>query len=341
MGIFSRYSYEKSFENLSHEMEHLIENKDYELAKAAAREMLRIAETIYPKQNLTLAKSQERLASLLTISGEYDEAMGFYDKALRNYKDSYDEEDPFCLNCLFDMANNHIGNYKYEEAEKIIKEIVEICERHYSKTNDIYLKYLLVLVQFHQNRGNHLEAINGYKKFLDIAEHNSIIEDNSLAHHYHALAWQYKYGDRMREAETYYRKSLTIIQNISNTDERLIFINIEALAEIELEFTNYNQAKILFEKMLEMAIKNFSDEHSRVAGVYFKLGIVYYKLGQKDLAEENWMKVVNITKSLGYRTDDTKNKAVIYIAELYRKAGDETKAQKFFDDNYVEPNVLY
>ena len=132
--------------------------------------------------------------------------------------------------------------------------------------------------------GRFADAEPIFERALKIAESrpgknaaNSAGFVNSLA----KVCWQLK---RYQEAETYYRRCLTMIDDLPNNEEILVPV-LANLAAVCTSMERFAEAEALLKQSLELGEATLGENHRETATVYHNLAGLYRTMGRNEEAE--------------------------------------------------------
>jgi len=243
----------------------------------------------------------------------------------------YKEDDELKFNVLYEKANNYIFIENWDEAEKILNNILnELTE--IKKISEIYFK--LGILNF--NKKNFDNSIIFLKK-ASLTDDDSIKEKSLflLGYIYYLKMSFNEAFNWWDELKNRYPKSLFIpkilllkgkffyrnnkLQEAEGTFKELFEKNMDEeslsyLVDILIKEKKFNEGEIYIERFMEKK-KNSEFE--------FLLGKIFYLKGELDKAKE-------IFENLKIENPIIKAELTYYLGEIYKKEGDIEKAKEKF-----------
>ena len=221
---------------------------------------------------------------------------------------------------------------------EFLKEIAPTAKNSIAKFNNR-------LGLLYQNKGVFDAAEFYFKESLNIYLQTKKIDD--IATSYNNLGTVFCAKGRLNDATEYYQKALNILEANPSSVSTNIATTYNNLAKIYCSLNNLEQAELLFKK----AILFCKEENAKKATMYANLGDLYYDQHKINVAEEYYLRALDIRIKLF--TDCSPAVATSYnsLAKVYNQLGQISKAEHYyhkalelrlkFDEVHIDTAVSY
>ncbi|MGN0639074.1 MAG: tetratricopeptide repeat protein [Huintestinicola sp.] len=274
------------------------------------------------------------IVRLLEIKAESETSLGRYNDAINDFSEAIDHyTDEITEYSVWYLYNRLAFVYRkksdYDQALKYYdKTREELSKDEYKNNNARQLELATTMNDIgivKLNQGDHENALDSYKRSLQIRENTPGAKDSDIAYSYHNIGTAYQKMGNFELAKTYHEKALEIRR------ERLNYPNYHpdvsaSLAHIGNDYLgmgDFENAKKLYDQTLEIRLKQFGEIHPQTAWVYCNISEWYEKQGKYKYALEYMSRAVEIRRScLGEEHIYTKNavKKHKMLAEMLEKA---------------------
>ena len=194
-----------------------------------------------------------------------------------------------------EASNERLAWARLREVLEILKRLFDTDENHYRNHRDEMLE---IAVNF-GNLGDHQSCLKHYEKMLEVERKifkNDEVKD--IADTMNQIAYykgQLKFHETALEE---HRRVLEIRRKINKDDENVDVV--QSLNNVSIELCNLGQHKNALDerfKILEIR-KNIyeSEKHPDVARSFDSIGIEYFHLREYNLAEEYFIKAVDVSE---------------------------------------------
>lgn len=237
---------------------------------------------------------------LYTYTIDRDEAMAFFQTALRHARNEFGEESVQVASCYTNVAEMLYVREDYAQALTLLEKALTIRQAILSDDHyDIGTSYH-DLGCVYDNMGEHDKAIAYYEKALPIWTHayDGVHQDLATLYTNMGVAYNRK-GDADRAQECFL-KSIAICEQIGDlTAQYMLQYNNNNIAVIYAGKGQYDKAVELHRKVLAQRIALYGTEQTPpVATSYYNLGQTYHHLSDYDKSIECMLKTIAIREKL-------------------------------------------
>jgi tetratricopeptide (TPR) repeat protein len=254
----------------------------------------------FTEQQLTevrqdLALSEEKISEI-TSQLEKEREKSSIEDNLKTQLKEYDEQGEF------------------EKAELLVEE--ELVNKNRIELADAYFQqagYAFLQLKYEK-------AIKLYEEAIKLQPKNVTFLSDA--------GYIYRLLGRYEIAKNYYERSFHILSDEKNPLEKaMYYLNV---ADIETAMYNFTQAKELYYKALNIAIKIKGLNDDLVSSCYNGLGLVFYNLKEYRKAQEYYKTALKIEIEL--HSENSTGVAAIYnnIGNISQDVGDLDEAEKYY-----------
>jgi len=197
--------------------------------------------------------------------GRFDEAQGLFEQALAVAEKEYGPSHPAVAESLINLGVVQDFRDRTLDGEPYIERAVAILEKDHGGDLTALANALGALASIRQMQGRLKEAGDLARRTLEVSRQAHGPDDLTLAVHITNVAIMDSNQERLEEAEAGFAEAMGIVQRVQGPDSPNLIPNLMSLSEIhyargqpELE----HQAHL---RALELARKNFKDDHPWVA----------------------------------------------------------------------------
>lgn len=265
--------------------------------------LLCCAATPLVAQNLD-AMSIETLDSLykdLNDKGRYTDALPYIQKAVAKAAVKYGKEDSLYAKKLTSFGVTYFYLKDYDNALLHGKQAVDIFERSNYTANNSYIKAVMNLAIFTENKLDYQEALALYNKCEKVFERIPNGAKNPL---YAGLLTNLgvisnKMGNSSA-AEKYYLKAMKLYEEISQENSPNYSNTLANLAAVYRSIGKISEAEQLLKKAIDIAARTQSKEHTDYFLRKYSLGVFYQQVGKYEASEKLLKEAAEgIKKALG------------------------------------------
>ncbi|MBW4527701.1 MAG: tetratricopeptide repeat protein [Phormidium tanganyikae FI6-MK23] len=200
------------------------------------------------------------------------------------------------VGCIFWLANLYEAQGRYNEADPLYVQIVEIM-RHQPDADSPYLATVLnnlALLYYSQGRFAEAEPLN--IEALQIRRRRLGNAHPAVATSLNNLALLYIAQGRYNEAEPLHFQALEIRQNNLGNDHPDVGNSLDNLGHLYSLQERYNEAELLHLQALEICRRQLGEDHPRVATIISNLAYLYDLQERYDEAEPMHLQALEIRK---------------------------------------------
>ncbi|UJR32383.1 hypothetical protein I4U23_019845 [Adineta vaga] len=270
---------------------------------------------IPPAQDLSNVLSS--IGNLVYRQKKYEEALNFFNQALKIREEHYRPEDKDLIRNLDDIALMLSKLKRNQEALVYYQRAFALREKYYpSERLDIAIS-LTFLGSIYTELGKYDQSLEYHQHALDIRKeyglsnrHHQIFIANSLD----GIGTVYHRQKKFKEAIDYYRQALKIKEEICPSNHSELAQSFNNIALLQTDLSNYDDALELFTKALQINEKLYPTGDILVASTMTNIGIVLHRQG-------NYTQAIEIYKNSRQMLEKLYPKGHINIAlNLYNTA---------------------
>ncbi|MEK6477073.1 CHAT domain-containing tetratricopeptide repeat protein [Catalinimonas sp. 4WD22] len=275
-----------------------------------------------------------------------------YDSALHYYKIAeklarQQEDWQRLMMCLYGVGGIRSDQGRYEEAENLLKQALQISDQKFSKPTYETGEAYYILAYNYTQKANYPEALEEYKKALEIYESIQGEQHVSVANAYAAIGVVYNNLDHSNAlAVESFEKANAILRDIGKGESVEMARNYNDLANTYQDLEQYDLALDYHHQSLEIKKRILRENHPELAVSYFNLAQVSLNKGDLDAAVTFYQNALEVDISnFGYEhrwvAEDYFNLAHCYnVKGSYDKAIRYAhKAYDMLKANYGENNL--
>ena len=228
-------------------------------------------------------------------------------KALKDFLNNKEAKDK-----LLDFANEESRYFRLESASKLFEDMIGLYKDDeeniisYASVVDNYSNLLESIGKEYISTEIIKEVIEKLKALLLIRENTTFKE--KLAYFYNKLGYLYNLIQINEEAESYLKKSITLLENLKESRNCLSDISDLAISYNNLGYLyklmqNYEESEIYHKKAIEL-IKNLTEARnsqrdiSNLAMSYNNLGSLYQSMQKYEESESHHKKAIVLYEDL-------------------------------------------
>ncbi len=136
----------------------------------------------------------------------------------------------------------------------------------------------------------------------------------------------YKEGEYLK-AEPLYLQAKMIWEKQKHPD---VFQAINGVAIIQFERGDYEQAELLWQQALELAMQTSKQESEPQAVILGSLGLLYFRKGELEKAESFQFRALEAAKKVYGAEHQQVAITLNFLGDLYSRKGETTKAQEYY-----------
>lgn len=218
------------------------------------------------------AELYQTLGSLYQKSGQLDRAESLLNASLQQRRALFGTEHAQVAESLVALGLLKIDQAKLEEAERLIRDGLEMSRRGNSPENHpAVARAVSALGQVLEERGSYDEAIRVLDEAVRLRSKDGA-ESADLAASLYELANAHFYAGHYPESETLNQRALGIYTAVHGDRHPLVADVLVNLGAIQFELGRYKEAEQYYRKALDITENWFGKEHYRTAADLTMLG---------------------------------------------------------------------
>jgi tetratricopeptide (TPR) repeat protein len=277
--------------------EYFEKRENYDQASALRQQLLKIEESIHDPNSPKLIWPIQRLANDYNKQKQFGEAENLYKRALAIAESKEGMAFGSLLGITFELGRFYEDTDRLADAEQLYK---RSREKLISTNDSEALLFNVAHVYAKQKRYD--EAVAIYKNLLENELKSAGPESGNLTTTLFFIGNTLTDQGKHAEAEPYFKRALDIRERISNEfgrmlhskDSTMVAINMETLADCYEAQGKFNDARFLWEKILEIDRKERGSDSAVIAKDLASIGNLYEKTSQLEEAEKHLKKALQI-----------------------------------------------
>ncbi|HXD92310.1 MAG TPA: tetratricopeptide repeat protein, partial [Bacteroidia bacterium] len=260
----------------------------------------------------------------IASSGNYTEALTYYQKIIQTFSKSYPEK---CIDIKNRIAFAYILSEEYDKADSVIQQMIaESTKLNYQKGRGLAYRNLGLIAVY---TGKYKEGVTYHLKALDVWEKTKNIKLCCASNSDLGIAFYYQ--ENYKKAAYYWENAIKLNPNKTSLD---YIGDCNNLGQVYVELGNYDKATTCFKKTLAYYTNNkkslnYSNALSGIANIEFKKknysqALVYYneiiKLREEANTRNNDLAITYLNVSLIYGEFGKPKEALEYGLKGYQKA---------------------
>lgn len=197
----------------------------------------------------------------------------------------------FCLN---DLGIFYVEYGKHEEAEPLLKQVLEIRERVLGANHLDTANSLNNLAGLYENQGRHEDAEPLFKQAFEITKQILGVDHPNTARLLNNLAGNYHSQYRYKEAELLYKQVLQIKEKVLGTAHLDTATSLNNLANLYEDQKRYEEAEPLYKRALQIIRMLLDVNHPKTATLLDNLARLYKIQGRYKEAEPFLIQALDI-----------------------------------------------
>lgn len=202
-------------------------------AELLYKQALEIQKKVFRPDHPKVARCLSNLALLYIYQKKYSEAEAIYKHSLEIKEKALGPDHPDVVESLSNLAHLYLENDRLNEAELFYKRALAIREKALGQDHVLVASILDGLTSLYDKKGQYDEAVQLSQRALAIRENHPDSDQLELANTIYNLAYIYHHRfNRLNEAESLYKKVLTIQEKILSPDDPDMKDTIEEYAAL-------------------------------------------------------------------------------------------------------------
>ena len=286
-----------------------------------AQELQRISLELnlqHRKDSVELANCYNNIATVYGKQGKYDQALEYYQKALKIRLKKLGANHPDVATCYNNIAIVYKNQGKYDQALEYYQKALKIRLKKLGADHpDVAMSYNNI-VNVYNYQGKYDQALEYYQKALAIYLKKLGANHPDVAMSYSNIAMVYGNQGKYDQALEYSQKALAIRLKKLEADHPSVAMSYNNIANVYYSQGKYDQALEYLQKALAIYLKKLGADHPSVAMSYLNIGLVYALQEKLTEAESSTQRAVDIArKTSGEQHPDTQK--CIQLLKLIRE----------------------
>ena len=233
---------------------------------------------------------------LLEYLSDYDKALEYFDKSLRQIEAKNGGEPKDAFFCHYKISAIYFSQGDYAKAMEQCEISAELLKSFTDENNSL-------LAMTHQNLGLINSRLNDYEKAMEhmekaLAIHEFNKDTLKLADAYHIMGTLYLELGKYEDAKTYLSTALAFREKLWGDNHPSVANSYNNLANVVYSLGDYDKALEYIQKALDIKKAVLCENHPDIATSYNNLGLIYNGLGEHQKALECFDKALKIRKTV-------------------------------------------
>ncbi len=299
-------------------------------AEQFLKKSLPIWEKAYGPKHPAVAKCLDNLGSVCESQNKMDEAHDYFKRALAIRSESTTNtgspaDRAISLN---KMANLHRDKGEFEEAQPLLKEVVEITEKDGGAQTANMAIALNNLALVDRELGEFDQSEQLYRKVLDIRTAIGGSPED-LARSYDSLGDLYLQQEKYDQAEPAYKKALELREKAGGESGATVRISLSNLSNLARDKGNLPEALNYAKKSLDIAKKNDVPSND-ISGDMTNLALLYREEGDQQHTGALFREAVDLGKQNSNLDPVVEANNLNNLARFYRENGNYADAEPLY-----------
>ena len=291
-------SVEKRIDSLIQVSRDWTAQKDYEKAIAVNDQAEKLTLEHFGEESAPYGSICYNRGRVLGKKGVNDESEHWYLKAKLAWEKAYYTQHKDYTSCLRNLGIMYTNQGKYAEAEKYLKECIEIRGEVFGKESQEYASGVVSLAILYSQFGNLDAAEPLWEESRSIKERELGNESEEYADVLFNLATFYRVRYDFEKAANYLDQAKRIRENLP--DKNLVKQSsiLRELGALNTTIGNYAKAEAHFLESKSILEKLSTEEDERYAAIQLNLGYLYEKMGLFEESEQCLLQAKNVREKL-------------------------------------------
>lgn len=236
------------------------------------------------KELLEISIAFSNAANVYTSQGEYQKAIGFYNKTLVIIEDVLGSEHPETATIYNNLAIVFQDMSNYSEALKCYEKALFIREKVLGTEHPDTASTYNNLALLYNDIGDFKMSLLYYKQAMTISEKILGTDHPDTATIYNNIAMVYQsYGDYATSL-IYFKKALSIREKIYGTNHQITAITYDNIGCVYYYKGSYEQALRFHKKALKIMEISRGNDHPDTASIYNNIALAFNRMQKYDNA---------------------------------------------------------
>ncbi|MEE9442516.1 MAG: tetratricopeptide repeat protein [candidate division Zixibacteria bacterium] len=263
-------------------------------------------------------------------AAQWDLIVPLYEQIIAKLENDENNQEIAIATCLNNLALLYESMGRYEEAEKLYKQALEIDKKTIGEEDPGFATDLNNLAGVYESMGRYEEAERYYLQAIEIDKKTIGEEHPGHATRLNNLANVYISMGRYDEAERYYLQAIEIDKKTIGEEHPDYATDLNNLAGVYESMGRYEEAEKYYLQAIEIDKKTIGEEHPNYAIRLNNLANVYNLMGRYGEAEKLYKQALEIGKKTIGEEHPYYAIRLNNLALLYKSMGRYEKAEDFY-----------
>ena len=246
------------------------------------------------KEILDHALAYNSIGGAYRAKGEYDRAIGYYQKSLKIYLDKLGPDHPDVAASYNNIGDSYDSKGEYDRAIENFQKSLKIRLDKLGPDHPYVAASYGNIGNVYDSKGEYDRSIEYYQKSLKIFLDKLGPDHPDVAASYNNIGNAYRAKGEYERAIGYYQKSLKIYLDKLGPDHPDVAGNYYNIGGAYRAKGEYDRSIEYFQKSLKIQLAKLGPDHPNVAASYGNIGIAYVQKGEYDRSIEYYQKSLKI-----------------------------------------------
>lgn len=282
------------------------------------------AKYIETRADLDTTNVQWQLEAGLFVSdylANYEKALEYYNRALRNAIKQYGEEHKYVAISYNNIGLGYALQGKYNEALNYCQNALELILHTHDITHQNIASSYMNIGGIHKLQGKYDNALNYYQKALEIYLQIFSDQHPNVASTYTLIGEVYERQGKFDKALEYLHKSLDISVQVYGEIHPDIATSYIYIGEINGFQGKYDNALNYYQKALKICMLVYGNSHPNIATIYNNIGSTFVSQGKYNEASNFYQKALGIYQQIYDNAHPNIAASLNNLGNLFAKQG--------------------
>lgn len=272
---------------------------------------------------------------------QYDKAMSYFQRALRQALSQGDENQNFVATCYNNIGSIYLAQGDYDKALEYGRQSLDIWKTIYGESHSHVASGYRNNGEIYYAQRDYAQALACHLKSLSINQLVYGENHPAVARNYNSIGNVYAAQKDYAKAWEYFQKSLSIWRSLYGENHPAVATNYNDIGLIYDNQADYATALDYYLKALSIWKYVYGENHPAVATSYSNIGDVYFAQGDYATALEYSQKSLSIRKSLYGENHPSVATEYYNIGSVYRIQKDYAKTLAYYQKSLSILKSLY
>jgi CHAT domain-containing protein/lipopolysaccharide biosynthesis regulator YciM len=305
-----------------------LQNSDYEKTEGLLTKRSELEKHFTGKDAPYYHEAMLDLANFhVYYSNKFKIAEEIYDKSLPVLKKELDPRQDDYINYMLGLSKLYELTDKFEQAFKIINNIVDVQKKKYVIDDVHYAVALEKLASINISTGNYIEAEKNLNEAMRVFKKGNNDENISYTNTLETLSRLYIIQGNYEEAEKNLKKSRRLSKR-SEKESLKMGGTMEELATLYIYLGKYQETEVFLNESIKKKEAKLGTSHRNLINPYHQMGLLYLITGNYTEAEKFAKKATDISLKIFGDSSVKYAENLDLLARIYSAIGDYEKAEE-------------